>query len=671
MAKTPKPKTVRAGSQPEHTATKLAANSVWWKMTGAEACKALVAWSDEAINANLFRASRAYRFASLFEGYTLNNLSGFGAEVNNDQIFDGLNVPVIRNKVRRLVMTVINKAFANDNPVPQYTTRGASYDQSLKAENIDDLMMTEFDQEQGDFSDIHELWRQGGTIATSATGRCYIFAFPGEENVEAEVDDSLTVGVIKDGQYGPVQTLVRSVWKDPEATAEKYPWAADRIMANIDERAAPVAAGGLTKNSTTSTAGPHISPRREVRIIQGWRCTVGKTKGKRIYCLKDGTSLLPADKGEWDKKRPPCAWWDYEKELSGEGGTPLTQTVYRMAMRQNEATHDMDRTQHETPQQTWLTQKGTSDGEAVKGQLQGAQGIKIVEIAGKPGDAVQMLPNPGLGRSSVELEQLYDNGMHDDTGIAKNQSSGSGQPGTTSGIQESLRASYLTENLADQTRRLVRARAVDTARIFLWALQEMIADKGSKFERYVSNGKKKLTPADLDLDESKYVTQIKAASDEKDSPKTRLQKAEQLMKDPTAQFTGADMVEMWKTNDIDRLTEQMFAIEEWIEEQHKRWLKSSASEMGKDTFYQSPSKWMRKEGLATALRLTTAARLWAEQEGAPPERIKYFDTFCDECVALIEAEERREAENKGNVRPAGQSIVAPVAAPAPAPQPQA
>lgn len=644
-------KKVRAGSDKKPAAVaRLRANECWWQLEDAkEAAMALVCWADESIRANSYRASRAYRFASLFEGYTLTNLSSFGAQVDNDQIFDALDVPVIRFTCRRKVLTFINKALANDNPVPQFVCNGADYEQTLAAENMDDVIMTEFDQEQGgDFSDVHELWRHAATIATSATGRCYIFAFPGDENVEAELDDSLTVGVVRNGQYGPVNTMCRSLWRDPEATIERYPDHADAILNCIEERSAPIIAGSSTSGRAKGNKTESVR-RREVRIIQGWRCKVGSTEGRRIYCLKDGTVLK---EGPWKKKRPPCVWWDFEKELGGESGTPMTQTIYRQAVRQNEITNEMDHQQHNTPQVTYLVQRGTADEAEVKGQLEGATGVKIVTISGKIGDAVQVMASPGLAQSSLELEQIYDNGMAEDTGISKAHSSATGQPGTTSGIQESLRASYLTENFADQTRRLVRARGVDTARIFLWAMQEMLEDNPGKFERWVGkNRNKKVTAKDLDLDENKYVMSIKAVSDEKDSPRTRLQKAEQLLKDPSVQFTGADLVQTWKTLDVDKLTQQLFAIEEWVEEQHQRWLKSSPTEMARDTFYQSPAKWFRLEGLGTALRVTSAAYVWAKQDGAPPQRLKYFEKFMDECVHMIEAEEKRQATNAGTVKP--------------------
>lgn len=662
MAAAKKP---RAGKEPPKTnVPQGTCNETWWaEPTDEQAAKALVAWSDDCIRSNAYRACRSYRYASLFEGFTLTNLSGFGAELTNDQVFDGLNVPVIRNKCRRLVFTFINKAFANDNPVPQFTTKGADFEQELAAENMDDAVCAEFDQEQGGFSDIHELWRHGGTIASSATGRCYVFAYPGEEKVEAELDDSLCVGIVKDGQYGPIQTLSRSTWRDPEGLAAKHPEHRAAILANIEDRSAPIVAGtAVMKDGLDSHANRYVARRREVRVIQGWRVRIGDKTGRRIYCLKDGTILF---KSEWKKTKPPCAVWDFEKELSCEGGTPLTHTIYRMSMRQNEITQEMDFSQHESPQVTYLTQKGTAEASSVSAQIKQSQAVKVVEIDGNLDKGVRVVETPGLAKNSLQLEQIYDNAQHEDTGIAKNQTSGSGQPGTTSGIQESLRASYLTENFADQTRRLVRARAVDTARIFVWALEEMVENKGSKFERFVGSGRKRMLSAkDLDLDLNKYVLQIKPASDEKDSPKTRLQKAEQLLKDPAAAFTGSDMVKMWTTYDVKSLTDSVYVVQEWTEEQNERWLKSSKREIGADAFYQSPPKWFRSEGFKVALGITMKAYLQAKQQGAPPDRLKLFEKFMDECVELIEAEERRMAQNAGNSR--GAAVQAPPGALPPA-----
>jgi hypothetical protein len=250
---------------------------------------------------------------------------------------------------------------------------------------------------------------------------------------------------------------------------------------------------------------------------------------------------------------------------------------------------------------------------------------------------------PKFSRDSLALEAVYDQAMFDDTRIGRNHASGTGQAGTASGVHESLRASYYTESFADAERRSINVRAIGTAKIFLWVLQSL-ANKG--FERWIGDGefRRKIKSSDLDLDENKYIMEIKAVGEGKDTPASRLEKAEKWMRDPSVPFVGSDMVKMYGSFDEQRLAEQVYALDTWTEEQVERYRKMPREVMQQRDFYQPPERWMQVSGLRSALRIMTHAFLKARQAKIPDYRQVWFEKFCNDTVTLIQDEEKRLAQ---------------------------
>lgn len=594
------------------------------------------------MSANQFKASKAYRFGCAYDGLTLTSQYMATAAGYDDQVWDGAEVPIIVNTVRRMVNTFVSKSGANDNPCPQMVSTDGTFEQRLSAEAIDEVLMAEFELPQGQFASLAELNRHGLTLSTCATGQYWVFAFPGEGKIDYELDDGLTIGIIRTGRYGQILTLCRTIFRDPEWLAARYPEQAKEIMAMVETVQSQTRyADNRVGVTPTNRSGAKLTTTRVVRIHQGWRSQINdETPGRELFCLKDGTML---EDNVWEHEGPPGDSWEFERELDGEGGISLTQTVYRLFMRRNESLNDRDRVVHNMPLVGFLCQAGTGEAQAIKSQVEGSKGIALWDITGSPANAIKAFEMPNLAQASTDLVNSYGEFMHDVTGIAKNQTSGARQPGTTSGLHESLTASYYTENFADAERRLIQFRAVSQARIGIWALQRVTEDK---YSRWVGDPRKRrqLTGKDLDLDDSKYVLGIKPASEEKDSPKARLEKAERLLQDPAGRFTGADLVETWKTFDESHAENKAYRIESAVERRCSKWLRATPEEMQAVDFYRSPLKAWRIEGLEAALSVCCANYEDAQEEGAPQNKLAFFERFMDEAVELIDQEKMREAE---------------------------
>jgi hypothetical protein len=312
----------------------------------------------------------------------------------------------------------------------------------------------------------------------------------------------------------------------------------------------------------------------------------------------------------------------------------------------------VDTAERKTSQVIIAVQKGTQGAKAVNASVLNTQAVQVIEVDGPVDSAMKIFDSPKFSKDSLALEAIYDNAQFEDSGIPRNHAMCTKPKGSTSGVQESLAASYYTENFADAERRSIHMRAIGTATIILWVLQSL-AKKG--FERWVGDKKfrRLVKSTDLDLDEDKYITEIKAVGEGKDTPATRLEKAEKWLNNPSVAFDGGNMVEMFKTFDLDRLSDKLNAIDHWVEEQVERWRKAPLSEMNKPGFYQPPERWMQIEQLKSCLLILSLEYLKARQDKVPDNRLAWFEKFGAECVTIIQDEEKRLASLQQPQAPMG------------------
>lgn len=619
---------------------------VWYlRRKRADAAREMVDLCERAMVENSYRATRAYRYASHFEGYSLTNLSSYGADVTVSATnMQGFDAPLIKNRLPQLVKSFVSKSFADDSPLPQFTTKGGDYEQTIKAETLDQTIATEYAQEHGAFGDLAEMNRHGATIAATATGTYAVFCvdYDNATRPECELDDTLTIGIHRAQQYGGIRVLTRTVWMLPEEAIRKFGKKfSAQIYDNLEPRTGMFVAGkpgGGIGNGLGNDSIMAIK-RREVRVHMAWAVQVGAEPGRQMFCLKDHTVLRDR---AYTKAKPPCVMWHFEPELGGEWGTPLTQRMFLLSRYQNRILNDVDTAERKTAQVIIAVQKGTQGQKAITSQVLNSQAVQVIEVDGPVDGAMKVFEAPKFSKDSLSLEAVYDNAQFEDTGIPRNHAMGTKAAGATSGIHESLAASYYTENFADAERRSIQMRAIGQAMIILWVLQSL-AKKG--FERWIGDKsfRRLVKSTDLDLDEDKYVTEIKAVGEAKDSPATRLEKAEKWLSNPTVEFNGGNMVEMFKTFDTDRLADQAYAIDDWVREQVQRWRKAPASEMVKPTFYQPPERWMQIDQLQAALRILCYEFLKARQDKVPDDRLAWFEKFGNDTTLLVQQEQARLA----------------------------
>lgn len=588
------------------------ASEQWYRLDGDEAAQALISECERAIQFNASRRAEALQFASLFEGVELTSFAENGYQLDNDEVFRDLDVPVVRNTCRSIVQTGVSKITAQDSPLPQFMSNGGDWSTRTKAVRLDRLVSSEYEQVQGCFANLHELFRHGAELAMSCTGSFGVFYFAGPDGLCAELDDTLTVGLEQSGRYGRIISLVRTTWYNAEELIVRFPKFEDEILEN--EQRMPDGIRDIDGD---------LTPERGVRVRQGWRSCIGKkNNGRELFVLNDGTVLQ--DNKKYERNAPPVVFWHFERSLYGQWGVSLTRSIYNQCVRINQIIADVDYAERNSPQGLVLHKKGAT----AAGDTDKVRGWQFVEItgAGDMSSAFQVVAPPKYNQQSIDLLQFHEQGAHDISGISDQHTSAKRSVGTTSGKHENMVAALFTERFADTERRLIDMRTVASARIIVWCLQDML-ENDAEYKRIYAKGDyvEEVKLADLDLDLDRYTITIASVSEDKTSPKARLDKMDEAFQ--RGDITGSELLAFQQDFDDKARSNMAVAQDNWLERQIDKWLHADQVE------YQGPVQWM---DLQSAAKMTAQAMLIARTKGLPDDRLGYFTRFLDEVQSYID-----------------------------------
>jgi hypothetical protein len=564
----------------------------WYRVFDTDDAGALLLkTAQEAIQDNYQRRGEARTFASLFEGLELTSFEGSGYHYDNNEVFPGLEeLPVIKNTVRSIGMTQVAMLTANDTPLAQFMSNAGGWDEQTKTVRMGRLVDVEVEQPQGQFATLHELHRHGATLAINCTGTYMVFFFPGDDGVRAELDDSLSVGIEMAGRFGRITSLVRTVWRDADELVCDFPDFEDEIY----EQDKPHFDGSLDTREDGD-----LRPRRGVKVVQGWHCQYKDKVGREMWVLEDGMVLKDDD---FDRKYPPMVKWDYERQLYGAWGVPMTRSIYEMAVRENRMLCDMDNAERNSPQCCIVLPRNAEQ----EGDLDEARGWAIIRSNVDP-KMINFVAPPKYNEMTAAFVDRMAAGCQDISGVSNQHSAAVKQQGTTSGKHEHLVAALHSERFADQERRLIQCRAVDTAKQIVRALK-LVVEQEPDFKRMWSKGDKseEIRAADLDLDVSKYTIVVAPVSEDKDTPKARLDKAEDWLNQGL--ITGTEYASLQETYATQEKSALLLAQEQWLEKQIDKWLHASEEDRLDENFYQGPNRWI---DLPAALRHVSMAQLQA------------------------------------------------------------
>jgi hypothetical protein len=306
-----------------------------------------------------------------------------------------------------------------------------------------------------------------------------------------------------------------------------------------------------------------------------------------------------------------------------------------MVTRENRMLCDMDNAERNSPQCCIVLPENAEK----EGDLDNARGWAIIRSLVPP-EKINFVAPPKYNEMTANFVDRMQLGCQDISGISNQHSAAKRSVGTTSGKHEHLVAGLFTERFADQERRLIQCRAVDSAKEIVRALHDLL-EAEPEFERVWSRGDKseKIKAADLDLDISKYTISVAPVSEDKDSPKARIEKAYEWLQ--MGLITGTEFAALQQTYATQEKSALLLAQEQWVERQIDKWLHAKDEDRLDENFYQGPDRWI---DLPAALRQVSLAKLQARSRGAPSDVIEWFDKFQAEASDFLDQEAGTGAE---------------------------
>lgn len=586
----------------------------WYRQESSEdAARLLIAEAQRAIQDNAPRYLSCSAYASLFEGC---QLSGFTAQAYAsyaDPIAETGEGTLIKNTARSIAMTQVALLAANDNPLSQFMANSGGWQESVKAVRMGRLVDAEVEQPQGQFASLHEMHRHGVMLATAVTGSYMVFFFPGDDGVRCELDDTLLVRIDQSGRFGRITGLTRTVWRDADELISEFPDLEQEILEaeeSCNDRSIYLA---------DTSQERYFRPERGVCVVQGWRTKYREMVGREMWVLQKSSTVLKDV--DFDRQQGPWVKWDYERSLYGVWGTSCTQQIYEMAVRENRMLCDADNAERNSPQCLLVLPENAER----EGDLDEARGWTIIR-SNVPANQFNFVTPPKYNEQSMAFADRMAQGCQEISGVAQQHSSAARQPGTTSGKHEHLVAALHPERFADQGRRLIQCRTVDTARRIVEALEDLLKVR-PEYSRVWSKDDRteEIKAQDLDLDASKYTISIAPVSEEKNSPKARLEKAYGWLEQQL--ITGSEFASIQQTFATQEKSQSLLAQEQWIERQIDKWLHADDEARQEENFYQGPDEGI---DLPSALRQVKLAQLQARSRNAPPEVLDLFDKFLSE-----------------------------------------
>lgn len=625
----------------------------WYTQDDAtKAARLLLARCQQAIKENTTRATTAWQYSQIYEGAV--SLSPVTAASVPGELLRRLpETTIIRNRVRSLVQTWVSKVTAGDSPLPQFMTTGGDWETRMRAVAWDRAVEAEINRPHGVYVDAHELWRHAATKAAVIGSVAVYFGLGPDGAPCLEIDDTLAMGVDASRPDAAPQAIVTTRCLSVDDAEALY---GERVRLEANAETSNSAAEGGEIISEQSMYGRQVT-RTFVRLHCGW---ARGENGRYMVVLNDGTALVDE---EYEREDLPFVFFHYERELFGQWGVSLVQAVYLSCVRENEMLNDVHAAERNTAQVYVMGHESQVDPAALT-NVTGVAWIPLKDAA--VANPPAFVAPPKFNRQSLELVQLEASEAHNISGISEAHASARKSIGTGSGRHEALVAALFTERFADHERRLLYARTVATARQLVWRLQDAI-DGGYEYERTwrSKTGKRRLKLAADDLDfELDHEIVIKPVSEDKNSPAARQKQLQEWL--DAGKITWGEFMQGQQHLDTIAMSELATSNEQWINDQIEGWL------YDKHVDYQSPVKWNDQQ--ASIAQVANAYNI-ARSEGAPPERLEFFENFMAECQIYVDQEGLAGAAttSPSAVGPQGLAAAFPGAFPggAPAPAPGA
>jgi hypothetical protein len=594
------------------------------------------------------RRSLAERYATAVEGMRLTSLGpwGYSYDAFEQNTFDDLEIPIIRNVAFAVVDTLTSKIGAIDPPLPAMLTNRGSWKDRRQAADLEELVRAEYKQPKGLWPNLHDLWVAALRLAAACTGVVAVQFFASNGKCDARIHDTLNMAWSQD-----MRRQVCVTWLPVEDAIEMWPDGEDDIRLSAGEP--PDEWRMPTRNGEKLI--------EYVAVYEGYSGCTSEKPGHRVVCVKNGAAL---ENEEYPHERPPFVWLGCTPHLYGPLAHCMVHHIYESVKRDNLVLARVDRAISKTNEsERWVDQSKLVNPDS----LTSTDEVKII-LTNEPYEP-GIVEAPGFSPEHLQVADRHYQDAHDISGMSQSHTAGQRQEGIDSAIGQRYVAALVNERFASLQQRYVQAVAVDSAKIIIQVLCE-IFDGDPKLMR-LAPGEDTLKEisgkvALRGIEQIKYVVQPAAVSGQKGNPADRMQTALELkqlgiLSDSALaamQGQGYDLPEEVDDADIER---------QWVDKQIWRWQFASDDDVQEPDFYRPPFEHMK---IGQALLQVVQAYLEADMDDLEPERLDFFFRFMADCAALATDPSTGQAASVGAPMDGSPMGGAPAAGPALQPAPQ-
>lgn len=596
------------------------------------ASKRLITLSEAGDDDNVERRTRAAYNASILEGI---GLKGFGAWGYGGKGFGpatvggpGSQCPLIWNYAAAGLDTLQAK-IASDEPKPMIQVTDGDWDDERKAVWSGRLLEGLYSQDHGMYHDVYDLGRAAFKIAAGVTGTvaAKVVGYPDEDKLVCELRDTLDMFIDAfECSYSNPLTFGEVTWFDPL-----------RLMSSFDDRALkqmiwdsreplPLERGG----------GDGTRTRYMVRLVEGWRCKLGRYDGRYLAATKMGPLLSKP----YVHNTPPFAFLHARRSLAGFYGLPIMERGMRIVERINQILHTLDKAERLVPRNMLLYDIKATPKELIK-NVRDVMQVGYSSDSG--GHAPQYITPVIYDQSVLNLLEMHVRAFHETLGINSNEMSGQKAQGVVAAVAIRTVADLMTQLFSVISRDFIKFLTSGIGGLYLREVPDMVA-KSPGFAVSWKQGQsmRSIKSSMADLKGKKFTFSIQPVSETRDTPADRISLADEML--ARKELSPEAYQRVIATGDLPAETKKSRTQTDMVAQAIDSWMYDDLDSISN----LSPLPWMDLAGaISQVLDAYMSALMMTKFD---TKRELYFRRYITQCDALIQRQAAKAAAVQGVAR---------------------
>lgn len=609
----------------------LSDSSLWFKAKGQDASSRLISLADAADDDNKPRRDRAAYNCSILEGLGIQGLGSwaYGRSSGGATIPNGKGTsPIIWNYAAAGLDTLQAKIAGRNEDKPMIMVTDGDWDDHRRAVWSGRLLDGLYSQDHGMYHNVWDLTRHAFKIAAGLTGSVAVkvVGYPGEDKLVAELHDTLDMFIDNfECSYSAPLTYGETTWYDPL-----------RLMGSFDDRATKQMIWDCREPLPEERGGGQNGKARYmVKLVEGWRCTVGTEEGAYLAATKNG----PLIQRKYNYSTPPFAFLHARRTLCGFYGIPVMERGMRIVERINQIVATLDKGERLLPRNMLFYDLKASPKEAMR-NVRDVMQVGYSSDAG--GHAPQYLTPQIYDNTVMALLERHIQAFYETLGINSNEMSAQKAPGVVAAVAIRTVADLMTELFSVISRDYEHFVTAGIGSLFLRESQELAKNNPKFAVSWKGNGSmKSIKMGMVDMKDKKFIFGVQPVSGVRDTPADRISLADEMLS--RKELSPEAHARVVQTGDLPAELKVSQTQTDMVAQAIDSWLYDDLQ----DVSNISPLPWMNLPGaIVQCLDAYMAAMMNPKFDVS---RELYFRRYISQCDAFLKRQALDKAQLSGAV----------------------